>query len=132
MVKISKLAIVFWVGLWLALVIVIIMLWFPGVLLAFGFDIAAKSLWKVLAVDLSVVAVVSPSLVKFRDEGKIPTLNDLRKRNVLVKASISPVYKLTTIVDPETGESLIITGVPENLPNTFMIENDGKVKDLTK
>jgi len=132
MVKINKLAMIFAVCLCVALtmaVYVAVRIWFEGVL---SVAVASRFFWAALAIDLLVVLIVSMFFVKFRDEGKIPIFNDLRKNNVFVKASISPEFKLTTLVDPETGESMIITGVPEDLPNTFMIENDGKVRDLTK
>ena len=126
MVKVNQLAVVFWFFLLVAVAMVAAAI--PEV----GYVKVDKYFFGVLLILLLVIFGFSLFLVSYRDEGKIPIFSDLRKRNVFVKASASPEYKLTTIIDPETGESLIITGVPENLPNTFMIENDGKVRDLTK
>lgn len=81
-------------------------------------------------IDLLIVLLVSIFLVRFRDEGKIPVFSELRENNVFVTGKISSDFKeLVAILDPETQESLLITGTAESLPKTFLIR-DGKVINL--
>jgi hypothetical protein len=104
MVKISKLVIVCWVGLAVALIMaanVAVRLWLPGVFPATGFKMAAKFLWSVLAIDLLVTFLIALFLAVFKKRVRIWFYDDLKDGRIFRKGNLSSEFGLLEIFDAE-------------------------------
>ena len=123
MIKINRLAVIFWFFLFVALAMT------AAAVADRGYVKVDKYFFAVLMAVLLVVCLVSLFLVSFRDVGKIPLLKNLRGNNVFVKGVASAEFGLVKIIDPETKESLLVSGAPDDLPKTFLIRN-GKVENI--
>ncbi len=128
MVRVNKMAVIFYVFLVGAFIIALhnaVRVCFPLFLEdppGFGVNISIKVIWVFMASALLLVLVLGYFLVRVRDEGRIPDFfKDLQQGEIFEKEKVSPELGLTEISNGGK-ETLIFSNAPADLPKRFVLK----------